>query len=198
MGADLIHRFVPGSPSLTILALHEEGANETDLLPICRAVAPGAAILSPRLPASPTIVAEWLIGAAARYSFDLSSVCALGYSTGADLGIATILAHPQSVTGAILFRPHLVTPPEPLPQLAGIPVLLIAGRGDARVPVADSEALGRLLSEAGASVDLAIVESDHGLTPQDFSLAKRWFARSLLRSAALRSVNPDGSLPDPA
>lgn len=176
MTADLIHRFVPGSPSLTILALHEEGANENDLLPICRAVAPGAAILSPRLPAPPSVLAEWLVGAASRYSFDLSSVRALGYSTGADLAVATTLAHPGSLPGAVLFRPRFAAKPEPLPQLFGARVLLVAGSRDEQVPIADSEALGRLLSEAGASVDFAVVESDHGLTPQDFSLAKRWFA----------------------
>jgi predicted esterase len=176
MAADLIHRFVPGVRPLTILSLHEEGANETDLLPICRAVAPGAAILSPRLPASPAVIAEWLIMAAARYSFDLSSVRALGYSTGADLAVATMLAHPGSLPGAVLFRPRLAARPEPIPQLFGAPVLLVAGSRDEDVPVADSEALGRLLSQAGASVDFAAVESDHGLTPHDFSLAKRWFA----------------------
>src|SRR5215831_9657918 len=102
MAADLIHRFVPGARPLTILALHEEGANENDLLPICRAVAPGAAILSPRLPASPAVLAEWLVMAAARYSFDLSAVRALGYSSGADLAVSTMLAHPGSLPGAVL------------------------------------------------------------------------------------------------
>jgi phospholipase/carboxylesterase len=176
MAADLVHRFVPGSPSLTILALHEEGANEDDLLTICRAVAPGATVLSPRLPAAPAVLAEWLITASARYSFDLSAVRALGYSTGADLAVATMLAHPGSLAGAVLFRPRLAARSEPQPQLFGAPILLVAGSRDEYVPIADSEALGRFLSEAGASVDFAVVESDHGLTPHDFSLAKRWFA----------------------
>ena len=180
MAADLIHRFVPGARPLTILALHEEGANENDLLPICRAVAPGAAILSPRLPASPVALAEWLIRSATRYSFELSSVHALGYSTGADLAVATMLAHPGSLPGAVLFRPKLAARPEPMPQLFGAPILLVAGSRDEHVPVAESEALGRLLSEAGASVDFAAVESDHGLTQHDFSLAKRWFSAKLV------------------
>lgn len=133
-------------------------------------------MISPRLPATPAVLAEWLIAASARYSFELSTVRALGYSSGGDLAVSTMLAHPGALPGAVLFRPRLAARPKLIPQLFGAPVLLVAGSRDEHVALGDSEALGRLLSEAGASVDFAVVESDHGLTPHDFSLAKRWFA----------------------
>ena len=37
-----IHNFVPGKLSSTVLVLHGQGGDENDLLPIARALAPGA------------------------------------------------------------------------------------------------------------------------------------------------------------
>ena len=49
--ATYTHRFEPAPPgksSGTLLLLHGTGGNENDLLPVGRAVAPDAALLSPR------------------------------------------------------------------------------------------------------------------------------------------------------
>ena len=45
---DFIHNFVPGKLASTVLVLHGQGGDEHDLLPVARALAPGATFLSPR------------------------------------------------------------------------------------------------------------------------------------------------------
>ncbi|HEU0004927.1 MAG TPA: alpha/beta hydrolase, partial [Terriglobia bacterium] len=101
-----IHRFVPAqSPSLpTLLVLHGTGGDENDLLPLGQALAPGAALLSPRgkvlengmprffrrlamgvfdeqdLRFRTQELAEFLRAASSRYGFDLGNVVAAGYS----------------------------------------------------------------------------------------------------------------------
>jgi predicted esterase len=95
------------------------------------------------------------------------------------MAVAAMLLHPGTIAGGVLLRPRLVIKPDPLPQLNGAPVLIAAGGTDPAIPLAEAEALGRLLSEAGATVDLAVAETGHDLTPQDFTMAKRWFAQFL-------------------
>ena len=48
MITDFTHKFVAGPSPVTLLLLHGTGGDENDLLPVARAVAPGAGLLSPR------------------------------------------------------------------------------------------------------------------------------------------------------
>jgi len=186
---------------MTLLALHGKGGDENDLLPVCRAVAPGASVLSPRGQAvedglfkffsrlGPGVfdpeeikrraddLAAWIGTAAVQYGLDAKQIYVLGYSNGANIAVATMLLHPGAIAGGVLLRPRLVIQPETLPELQGAPVLIAAGGTDPSIPLAEAEGLGRLLSAAGAAVDLAVSETGHDLTPQDFNMARRWFAQ---------------------
>jgi predicted esterase len=201
MPAEFIHRFLRGTTPMTLLALHGKGGDENDLLPVCRAVAPGASVLSPRGQAvedglfkffsrlGPGVfdpeeikrraddLAAWIGTAAAQYGLDAKQIYVLGYSNGANIAVATMLLHPGVIAGGVMLRPRLVIAPETLPDLHGAPVLIAAGGTDSSIPLAEAEALGRLLSAAGAAVDLAVSETGHDLTPQDFNMAQRWFAQ---------------------
>jgi len=195
MLTEFIHKFVPGSLPVTVLLLHGSGGDENDLLPVARAIVPGAAFLSPRgkvvdqglrrffaldrsdVKERTAELAEWIGDAAKQYGIDPARLYALGYSNGANIAAASMLLYPGSIAGACLFRSRAMVSPEALPALEGTPVLISAGQSDHLITVEDAEALARLLTSAGARVDLAIQNAGHDLTPADFSLAKQWFGK---------------------
>ena len=195
MPVEFIHKFVPGKLPVTVLLLHGSGGDENDLVPVARALVPGAAFLSPRgkvleqglrrfflldrsdVKERTAELAEWIGEAAQEYGIDPARMYALGYSNGANIAAALMLLYPVSIAGACLFRSTGTVSPEALPSLEGAPVLISAGQSDHLITVEDAEALARLLTSAGARVDLAIQNAGHDLTPADFSLAKQWFSK---------------------
>src|SRR5665213_1244167 len=197
MPVSFIHKFVPGQSPVTVLLLHGSGGDENDLLPVARALAPGAGFLSPRgkvldhgmvrffaldrsdVAARAAELAEWIPEAAGQHGIDPARIYALGYSNGANMAAALMLLHPGTIAGACLLRARAVVEPAVLPNLNGAPVLISAGQADHLIPPEGAEALGKLRTEAGAHVDLAIQNAGHDLTPADFSLTKQWFQRLL-------------------
>ena len=195
MPVEFVHKFLPGKLPVTVLLLHGSGGDENDLLPVARALAPGAAFLSPRgkvleqgmlrffrldrsdVKERTAELTAWIGEAAKQYGIDAARMYALGYSNGANIAAALMLLYPGSIAGACLFRSRAVVSPEALPSLAGAPVLISAGQTDHLIPPGDAEALAKLLTSAGARVDLAIQNAGHDLTPADFSLAKQWFSK---------------------
>src|ERR1043165_5712065 len=129
MSERFVHRFEPapeGAGDGTLLLLHGTGGNENDLLPLGRAIAPNAALLSPRgqvlehgmarffrrlaegvfdhddLVARSHALAEFVLESAARYRFDPAGVVALGFSNGANIAAAVMLLRPEILAGAVL------------------------------------------------------------------------------------------------
>ena len=66
--------------------------------------------------------------------------------------------------------------PPQLPDLTGVPVLILSGTSDPLIPLAQSETLARRLLEARARVDHQILHAGHGLTPHDLTLVQQWLA----------------------
>lgn len=203
MPAEFTHKFLPGTLAATVLVLHGAGGDEHDLVPVARALAPGAAFLSPRgkvvqdgarrffarvsadvfdeaeVRARAAELAEWVGTAVAQHGLDASRICAMGFSNGANIAAAIMLLHPGVLAGALLLRPRTILELEEFPDLNGAPVLVIAGDHDEKMPAGSSEKLARQLGRAGAAVEMAMLDSGHELTPQDFSLGKSWFAKVL-------------------
>jgi phospholipase/carboxylesterase len=201
--SDFIHSFLPGKLPSTVLVLHGTGGDENDLVPVARALAPGAAFLSPRgkvleegaarffarislnvfdeteVRSRTAELAEWVGTAVARYGLDATKVYALGFSNGASIAASIMLLHPGVLAGGLLLRPRTIIEPAELPDLKGAPVLVIAGQRDDRMPAGAGEHLARLLGKAGAAVEMAMLDAEHELTPQDFSLGKSWFTKAL-------------------
>ena len=128
----LAHVFRPGSaPGPALLALHGTGGDELDMLSLASAVAPGAPVLSPRgavregpanrwfrrfaegvfdlddLRRRAADLAAWIAAAREQYRDGLAGrpLVALGYSNGANIAAATLLAgHGGAVDAAVLLR----------------------------------------------------------------------------------------------
>jgi phospholipase/carboxylesterase len=205
-GFAYVHRFEPGAdPSLPpLLLLHGTGGDESDLLPLGRAIAPGAALLSPRgnvlEGASPRFFRRFREGlfdeddvrrrageladfvSAARRAYGLARPLTLGYSNGANIAAAVMLLHPGTLEGAILMRAMAPLAEPPRPDLSGLPVLILSGRNDPIAPRASAERLASALAAAGARVERVELPAGHGLTQADVTKASAFYAREAGRA----------------
>ncbi|MGH2820709.1 MAG: alpha/beta hydrolase [Actinomycetota bacterium] len=202
-GSSFEHRFVPGTLPSTLLLLHGTGADENDLLPLGKALAPEANHLSPRgkvlengmprffrrmapgvfdvedLIARAGELAAFVSEAVSAYELDASRVWAVGFSNGANIGAALLLLHPQLLRGAVLLRAQIPLEPEAAPRLDGKTVLVCAGRHDEMVPGAETDRLAKLLESAGAEVEVRWSEGGHGLMHDEVAVAREWLAGRL-------------------
>jgi phospholipase/carboxylesterase len=195
-----IHRFVAGEdPSVeTLLVLHGTGGNENDLIGIGQAIAPGAAILSPRgnvlengaprffkrvaegvfdpkeVRSRGEELARFIRAAAVTYRLDPSRIFALGYSNGANIASTVMLIEPGIIQASILLRPMVVYDPPEKSDLSGSSVLLSAGRMDPIVPTASVEQLAELFRSANADVTLKWQLAAHNLVPSEVREAAEW------------------------
>lgn len=199
-GLSFVHRYIPGQDAgrVPLLLLHGSGGDENDLLPLAARIAPGHTLLSPRGKTNEHGIARFFRRAPdgvwdlddlaqrtaelgdfltnARTAYGLRKPVALGYSNGANIAWSLMLKDPQALAGAILLRAMLPFDPRPLPDLRGIPVLLIAATHDELIPVERAGLLAALLGEAGANVTYEVLPAGHGLTGEDLKLASEWLA----------------------
>ena len=124
------HCFLPGTDTIgaPLVLLHGSGGNEFDLMPLASELAPKAAKLGIRgtvaieegyaffhrfpdrrvdeadIEAKALVLAEFIKASCARYNFARRPI-AIGFSNGAIMAAALLLAHPGLLAGAILFRP---------------------------------------------------------------------------------------------
>ncbi len=196
-----LHRFVPGPAAgagPTLLLLHGTGGNEHDLLDLGRALAPQAALLSPRgkvlehgrprffrrfaagvfdvedLHHRTHELADFVERAAQHYGFDRQRVIAVGYSNGANIAASMLLLRPQALAAAVLFHPMVPFVPEEPPFLVGKAVFIGAGRADTLVPAAQTEQLVAILQAAGADVTVAWHAGGHELSAAEVRAAVEW------------------------
>ena len=195
------HVFQPGTDptAAPLLLLHGTGGNERDLLPLARALSPGAAVLSPRGDISehgalrffarlaeglfdPVEVtrrthalADFIAAASQHYGLDPARLTAVGFSNGANIAATILQLRPTVLGGAILLRSMVVLDqPAAAPSLNGKRVLLLNGTGDPIVPVEHPPRLAALLRAGGANVTQQLVPASHGLIAADVAAAKSW------------------------
>lgn len=194
----LAHRFEPGDESgrPPLLLLHGTGGNENDLMSLGQAVAPGAALLSPRgrvlegdMPRFFRRLAEGRFDhedvrrraheladfvEAARQLYGIGTPVALGFSNGANIAAALLYLRPEVLAGAALLRAMEPLDEGPEQALDGKPVLIISGEADPMIPAERSVRLVGDLEGAGANVSHRILPARHGLTETDITETRAW------------------------
>ena len=199
--AGFTHRFVPAASAQqapTFLLLHGTGGNENDLLDLGRLLDPTAALLSPRgqilehgmprffrrfaegifdvddLKVRTHALADFVAAASDAYHFDPARVIAVGYSNGANIAASMLLLRPETLAAALLLHPMVPFVPEHLPDLAGKPIFIGAGRADPIIPPGDTERLVQLLQQAGATVSTYWHSGGHNLIIDEVRAAQGW------------------------
>lgn len=192
------HLFEPGTSATapTLLLLHGTGGSEHDLLRIGRAIAPGAALLSPRGDVSEGgalrffarlaegvfdskeitrrthALADFVTGACREYEIDPARLMALGFSNGANIAATLLQLRPETLGGAILLRPMVVLDqPASAGSLHGKRVLISSGTMDPLISPDEPARLAGLLRAGGAEVKIESITASHQLTPQDVAAA---------------------------
>jgi phospholipase/carboxylesterase len=198
---DFIHRFIPSEnqhSQKTLILLHGTGGNEEDLLPLGRFLAQDAALLGIRgkvlengmsryfrrleegvFDEADVIfrtheLARFLEEAAQTYQLNRDEFVAVGYSNGANIAASLLLLEPDIFSAAVLFRSMVPLEPEDVPNLKGKRVLMQSGAFDPIIPPANSERLAHMLQTAGANVTLNWQQTGHGLTNEEFTIARSW------------------------
>jgi predicted esterase len=195
-----VHRYLApqGEDRRTLLLLHGTGGDENDLIQLGQMLAPDAGLLSPRgtvsengaarffrrlaegvfdipdLHARTKDLVAFIAAAAKRYEFDPAQVYAAGFSNGANIATSVLLSSPETLAGAILFRPMVPFIPDEPVSLAGKRVFIGAGETDAIVPKTHPERLKELLQVLGAEVTLKWQPTGHALSRADVSAAYEW------------------------
>jgi phospholipase/carboxylesterase len=193
-----IHLFVPGNrhEATPLLLLHGTGGDESDLLPLGQAIAPGASLLSPRgrilehgMPRFFRRLAEGVFDEDdvrrrandlaefvndARKRYDLPAPMALGYSNGANIAAAVLQLRPEALAGAILLRAMVPLRDAPPVDLAGKPVLIVSGQFDPIIQASNVQQLAVALAKAGADVQHRTLPIGHQLSQADVTVASEW------------------------
>lgn len=185
-----------GDDGYTLLLLHGTGADQHDLVPIGRQVAPTKPLLSPLGKVREQGMPRWfrrheegvfdvddLRRRAAELAgfldeaaevYEVERYVALGFSNGANIAGGLLLLHPEALRGAVLLRPMVPLEPDELPDLSGVPVYMASGEADRMIPEGSAERMASLLEEAGADVTHRWAEAGHGLTRDEVADVRGW------------------------
>jgi len=205
-----IHRYIPPAAgaelasSTTLLLLHGTGGDEEDLIPLGRALVPGAGLLSPRgnvlergaprffhrlaegvfdqedLARRTEELAQFIEAAARTYELDRTGIVAVGFSNGANIAASLLLRRPGLLRGAVLLSPMIPFEPDTVPDLTGTSVFIGAGRADSIAPPAQAEHLAEMLRRAGAAVMIHWEPGGHSLSDGEVEAARQWLWQSLV------------------
>lgn len=186
-----------GSEPTLLLTFHGTGGTERQFHGLGRELLPRAHVVSPRgevseggalrffrrraegvydvedLARRTEGMAEFIEGEAARTG--ATRVAGLGYSNGANILAAVLLARPDLVQEAALLHPLIPFEPPPV-DLSGRRVLVTAGRRDPICPAPMTQGLADWLKAQGAEVTLLWHEGGHEVAPAEWSAVRAFLS----------------------
>jgi len=200
---DWPHVFRPGSSDRPVLLmLHGTGGSEQEMTGLADLLDPAAAVLAPRGRVSEGGANRWFRRHAegvfdvddvvlragelakfiawARHRYDLEdrAIVAVGFSNGANIGLALTLLHPETVARVVAFSGMFPLDDRPLTSdLSRTEAILINGRSDGMAPLASVTKLASVLTSLGAQVEQELREGGHGISATDVGAAAGWLTR---------------------
>lgn len=184
-----------------VLALHGTGGDEHQGLQLARLVDADAPVLAPRgqvleggmnrffarhaegvfdhddVVRRADELADFVEHARAAHDLGDRPVVAVGFSNGANVGLAVALRRPEVVRGALAFSGRWpLGEHRPAESLHGVALGLFGGDADVMAPTDDVERVRAAAEPLGAVVTVGLRPGGHGLTPHDRDAAARWWA----------------------
>lgn len=200
--AEWPHLFRAGEPGQPVLLmLHGTGDTENGIAPLATHLDPRAGVLAPRglvreggatrwfrrmgegvFDVDDVIVragelAAFIAAARAEYGIEDATLIAVGFSNGANIGLATALLHPEAIDRVVAFcGMYPFAERDPIGDVSAVSVLLANGTTDPMAPAPSVAHLAELASGHGATVHRHIREGGHGIDASDIAAARRWLA----------------------
>lgn len=119
-----------------------------------------------------------MAAAVSHYGLEDRRLIAVGYSNGANIAAGMLLLTPGRRAGAVLLRAMVPLVPTDLPDLRGLQVMLVSGRGDPIVPIENVERLEAMLRSAGAELAMQWSLAGHQLTAAELEAVRVWVAEN--------------------
>ena len=188
-----------------VFAFHGTGGTEHQFFDLARQLVPDATVIAPRGDVSEHGAARYFrrTGEGVYDMADLAArtdkmgdfiaahraarpgrpVLGFGYSNGANILAAVMMARPDLFDKVGLLHPLIPWSPAPVPGLAGRAVLVTAGQRDPICPWPLTQALTDWLGAQGAQVATEIHAGGHELRPQEMSALAALFAPVTERTA---------------
>lgn len=195
--SDFIHYTEQGHADTPVwLLLHGTGADEHDLVPLAKRIAPDWGVVSPRGQVNENgqnrFFRRFIDGtfdqddlrqrtqdlsgfiAAQRIAFPNRPFVALGFSNGANIAASLLLTVPDILQYAVLLRPMVPFTPDNIPHHKHSDILILSGLLDTICPPEESKALAALLQQTGADVAHIARPATHMLGDKDLQLTSEW------------------------
>lgn len=198
--SDWPHLYQEGRPDRPLLLmLHGTGSNEQDIAALAAELDPGAAVLAPRGRTQENGMLRWfarrgegnfdvddvilragelagfITGAQQHYDVGNRQIIAVGFSNGANIGLATAMLHPKvlnrvvSFSGMYPFGDRTMDGP-----LTDGNFLVLNGKSDPMAPLASVTTLVGELQRRGADVGQVLRDGGHGIDGSDLAAARQW------------------------